>query len=81
MDIKTLQLDSGIKYAFRHISSPVAYCALSVKTGTRDEDPSLNGIAHFTEHMLFKGTTNRSASRFLKSSGASLMHIQQKRRQ
>ncbi|MFA5849472.1 MAG: pitrilysin family protein [Bacteroidales bacterium] len=75
MDIKTLQLDSGIKYAFRHISSPVAYCALSVKTGTRDEDPSLNGIAHFTEHMLFKGTTHRSALRinnFLEKLGGEL---------
>jgi len=75
MDIKTVQLDSGIKYAFRHISSPVAYCALSVKTGTRDEDQLLNGIAHFTEHMLFKGTTNRSAwqiNNFLEKLGGEL---------
>ncbi len=75
MDIKTVQLDSGIKYAFRQISSPVAYCALSVKTGTRDEDPLLNGIAHFTEHMLFKGTSNRSAwqiNNFLEKLGGEL---------
>lgn len=48
--------------AFKHISSPVAYCALSVKVGTRDEDIALNGIAHFTEHMIFKGTAKRSAN-------------------
>jgi len=48
--------------AFKRISSPVAYCALSVKVGSRDEEQALNGIAHFTEHMLFKGTTKRSAA-------------------
>jgi predicted Zn-dependent peptidase len=32
-----------------------------VKTGSRDEDPQWNGISHFIEHMLFKGTHNRTA--------------------
>ena len=32
-----------------------------VKTGSRDEDPQWNGISHFTEHMVFKGTKSRSA--------------------
>src|SRR3954462_1580239 len=32
-----------------------------MKTGSRDESPELNGISHFTEHMVFKGTKNRSA--------------------
>ena len=32
-----------------------------VKTGSRHEDPTVNGISHFVEHMVFKGTTNRSA--------------------
>src|SRR5215468_8889874 len=32
-----------------------------VKTGSRDEDPERNGISHFIEHMVFKGTRNRSA--------------------
>jgi predicted Zn-dependent peptidase len=32
-----------------------------VKSGSRHEDPSVNGISHFVEHMVFKGTTNRSA--------------------
>lgn len=75
MDITTLQLDSDIKYAFKHISSPVAYCALSVKVGTRDEDIPLNGIAHFTEHMIFKGTAKRSANtinNFLEKLGGEL---------
>ncbi len=32
-----------------------------VKTGSRDEDPQWNGISHFLEHMVFKGTSNRTA--------------------
>jgi predicted Zn-dependent peptidase len=32
-----------------------------VKTGSRDEDLQWNGISHFIEHMVFKGTENRSA--------------------
>ena len=32
-----------------------------VKTGSRHEDPEVNGITHFIEHMVFKGTRNRSA--------------------
>ncbi len=75
MNIITTQLDSGIGYAFRRISSPVAYCALSIKAGTRDENPVLNGIAHLTEHMLFKGTTTkgiRKINNFLESQGGEL---------
>ncbi len=32
-----------------------------VKSGSRHEDPTVNGISHFVEHMVFKGTTSRSA--------------------
>src|SRR5262249_22098627 len=32
-----------------------------LKTGSRDESPDLNGISHFSEHMVFKGTKTRSA--------------------
>src|SRR5690348_12815703 len=32
-----------------------------IKTGSRDEDAGANGISHFIEHMVFKGTQNRSA--------------------
>jgi len=32
-----------------------------VKTGSRDEDPQWNGISHFIEHMVFKGTKHRTA--------------------
>ncbi len=32
-----------------------------VKTGSRDEQPEINGVSHFVEHMVFKGTKSRSA--------------------
>ena len=32
-----------------------------IKSGSRHEDPNVNGISHFVEHMVFKGTSNRSA--------------------
>jgi len=63
MSITTVKLDSGIRYAFRRISSPVAYCALSIKAGTRDEAEGSNGVAHLVEHMLFKGTKSKGAKR------------------
>jgi predicted Zn-dependent peptidase len=75
MSINITQLDSGIGFVFRRITSPVAYCALTIKVGTRDEDPSINGVAHLTEHMLFKGTTTRGARRinnYLESLGGEL---------
>jgi Predicted Zn-dependent peptidases len=51
-----------LKISYKRLSSPVAYCALTAKSGTRDENPVYNGLAHFTEHMLFKGTKNRGAT-------------------
>jgi Predicted Zn-dependent peptidases len=50
-----------IKFAFKHVNSPVACCALSTKVGTRNENPEYNGLAHFNEHMLFKGTEKRGS--------------------
>ena len=54
--------DCGLQYAVRKGGSAVGYCALSIKCGTRDERGFHSGIAHFTEHTIFKGTAKRSAS-------------------
>lgn len=54
--------ECGLQYAVRKSNSAVGYCALSIKCGTRDEAGFHGGIAHFTEHTLFKGTEHRSAS-------------------
>ncbi len=41
--------------------SPVCYCALTTLAGTRFEPEDLSGLAHFCEHMLFKGTDKRKS--------------------
>ena len=52
----------GLRYAVKRSGSAVGYCSLSIKCGTRDEGGFPEGIAHFTEHTIFKGTSRRSAS-------------------
>jgi len=46
-----------------HVPSPtqVAYCGISIDAGTRDELSTEQGMAHFCEHMMFKGTEHRKA--------------------
>lgn len=46
-----------------HVPSPtsVAYCGISIDAGTRDELDTEQGMAHFCEHMMFKGTERRKA--------------------
>jgi predicted Zn-dependent peptidase len=54
--------ECGLKYAVKKSGSAVGYCALSIRCGTRDEKGYHNGIAHFVEHTIFKGTSRRSAA-------------------
>lgn len=54
--------DCGIRYAVKRNGSAVAYCSLGIACGTRYEQGFHSGIAHFTEHTLFKGTDHKSSS-------------------
>ena len=58
----TGKAECGMQYAVKRSGSSVAYCALSIKCGTRDEEGFHSGIAHFVEHTIFKGTEHRSAA-------------------
>ena len=58
----TGKAECGMQYAVRRRTSSAAYCALSIKCGTRDEEGFHGGIAHFVEHTIFKGTSRRSAT-------------------
>ena len=58
----TGQTESGLRYAVRKGGFSVGYCALSIRCGTRNEEGYHSGIAHFTEHTLFKGTVHKSAA-------------------
>jgi predicted Zn-dependent peptidase len=67
-DIKTTALPNGIKViteAMPHVRS--VSVGVWVGTGARRETPEQNGISHFIEHMLFKGTSNRSAEDIARS--------------
>ena len=56
-------LDNGIRVITETIPSVhSATLGFWVENGSRHERPSINGISHFIEHMLFKGTPSRSAS-------------------
>ena len=56
----TKTFDCGLRFAFRRTRSQVAYSALAIRSGTRNEPEAFSGIAHMTEHMLFKGTQKRT---------------------
>ena len=51
----------GLGYAVKRSGNSVGYCSLTIKCGTRDEEGFHGGIAHFTEHTIFKGTARKSA--------------------
>ena len=51
-----------LRYAVRQSGRAVAYCALTIGCGTRDEGTYPAGIAHFVEHTLFRGTAHKSAA-------------------
>lgn len=54
-------LSNGIRIIHRHTDSQVAHCGLFINTGSRDEEAEEQGLAHFIEHVIFKGTRRRKA--------------------
>ena len=54
-------LPNGIRLVHHYEKSPVVYCGLAIGVGSRDENKEQYGLAHFTEHMLFKGTKKRKS--------------------
>ena len=58
-------LPNGIKIVHRRTPSPVAYIGVMAGAGTRDEKPEENGMAHYIEHCVFKGTSHHSARQII----------------
>ncbi|MDR1357681.1 MAG: insulinase family protein [Tannerellaceae bacterium] len=52
---------NGLRLVHLPSDSPVSYCGFAIHAGTRDEEADEYGLAHFVEHMLFKGTDKRKA--------------------
>ena len=65
MEIKTHELTNGIRIIHHQVDSAVAHCGIMINTGSRDESAPEQGMAHFIEHALFKGTTKRKAFHIL----------------
>ena len=60
-NIYTHTLENGLRIIHRQFPSEISYCGIALNTGTRDEYDNEWGMAHFVEHMLFKGTKRRKA--------------------
>jgi len=65
MEYFSAQLPNGIRLVHQSIDSPVAHCGVIINTGSRDEQSSEQGLAHFIEHTIFKGTQKRKSFHIL----------------
>ena len=54
-------LPNGLRIIHKPTFSKVAYCGFAIDAGTRDEEENEQGMAHFVEHLIFKGTEKRKA--------------------
>ena len=59
------QLKNGIRIVHKKTSGAVAHCGLIIKGGSRNESDEEQGLAHFIEHVIFKGTSKRKAYHIL----------------
>jgi len=57
----THTLSNGLRVIHLPSDSQVVYCGLEIAAGTRNERPGEEGLAHFCEHVTFKGTARRRA--------------------
>lgn len=58
-------LPNGIRLIHKVVPQQVAHCAVMVNTGSRDEQEQEQGLAHFIEHTIFKGTHRRKSFHIL----------------
>ena len=65
MKYNTYTLPNGLRVIHLPSASPVVYCGYEIAAGTRDEEPGEEGLAHFVEHVTFKGTARRRSMQIL----------------
>ena len=61
MKYNTYTLNNGLRIIHLPSDSKVVYCGYQINAGTRNEEPGEEGLAHFCEHVTFKGTERRKA--------------------
>ena len=59
--IHYMTLPTGLRLLHIPGSGDVEYFGMAVRAGSRNEQPGEEGLAHFVEHMIFKGTRRRRA--------------------
>lgn len=61
-------LPNGIRVVYQHVpNTKIVHCGIFLDVGSRDENPANQGIAHFWEHMAFKGTEKRKSFHIISS--------------
>ena len=65
MECSVITLENGVRIIHRDVQMPVVYCGMVIDAGSRDEKSDEQGLAHFAEHMLFKGTQKRRSGHII----------------
>lgn len=67
-NVKIFRLSNGIRVVHQHLATTkIVHCGIIVDVGSRDENILNQGIAHFWEHMAFKGTRRRRSYNIINS--------------
>lgn len=67
MKYNTYTLPNGLRIIHRPVISDVVYCGYAINAGSRQDPENKDGMAHFCEHVSFKGTGHRSSIQILNS--------------
>ena len=62
MSIKTYKFNNDLKFVYQKNTGGLSAINIFVKVGSINEPPHLNGVSHFIEHMVFKGTDKKPTS-------------------
>lgn len=65
LEFSIFTLPNGIRVIHKHTTGDVSHCGIIINAGSRDEEEHQQGLAHFIEHVIFKGTKKRKAFHIL----------------
>lgn len=75
MQTRIYTLDNGLKvYLSVNKAKPRIQTYIAVRTGSRNDPPETTGLAHYLEHLMFKGTTHFGTSNLAKGEAVSRRH-------
>lgn len=58
-EFEIFELPNGLRVIYKQVSSEATHCGIIINAGTREEKQTEQGLAHYIEHTLFKGTSKR----------------------